>query len=191
MLSERSPGTADGRPAGELRSSPQMRLPIRGAPGRAKPDAAYRSFRFATVTLNQPNNAEFIFGPSVWPRNLSSPSRLRARVHRDWRAEVAIVVALSGDERMIRLTHPATPILPFLSRPEPCPRTRRAVAQARARCVQNGGARRQLRNGGTRLSEAVSGSPSSKPASSCASTGRRFRASGGGPRTVRDRRCAT
>ena len=51
---------------------------------------------------NQPSNAKFIFGPSVWLRGLIKPPPGHAIAYIDWSSqEVAIAAALSGDEAMM------------------------------------------------------------------------------------------
>jgi hypothetical protein len=50
---------------------------------------------------NQPSNARFIFGPSVWLRPLIQPGPGRAVAYVDWsQQELAIAAALSGDPAM-------------------------------------------------------------------------------------------
>jgi DNA polymerase-1 len=51
---------------------------------------------------NQPSNAKFIFGPSVWLRGLIKPPPGCAIAYIDWASqEIAIAAALSGDEGML------------------------------------------------------------------------------------------
>jgi len=57
---------------------------------------------FASRTgRNQPSNARFIFGPSVWLRGLIKPAAGMAVAYVDWeQQEFGIAVALSGDRAM-------------------------------------------------------------------------------------------
>ncbi len=51
---------------------------------------------------NQPSNSKFLFGPAVWMRGLMRPPEGYGIAYIDFSAqEIAIVAALSGDERMI------------------------------------------------------------------------------------------
>ncbi len=63
---------------------------------------------------NQPSNAQFIFGPSVWLRSLIKPNQGRAIAYVDWsQQEFAIAGALSGDQGMMDAYMSGDPYLAF------------------------------------------------------------------------------
>jgi DNA polymerase I len=63
---------------------------------------------------NQPSNAKFIFGPSVWIRGLIKPSPGYAIAYVDWsNQEVGIAAKLSGDEKMLKAYQSGDPYLEF------------------------------------------------------------------------------
>jgi DNA polymerase I-like protein with 3'-5' exonuclease and polymerase domains len=63
---------------------------------------------------NQPSNARFIFGPSVWLRGLIKPPRGCAVAYVDWQQqEFAIAAALSGDTAMQAAYRSGDPYLAF------------------------------------------------------------------------------
>jgi len=63
---------------------------------------------------NQPSNAKFIFGPSVWLRFLIKPAPGYALSYLDWsQQEFAIAAALSGDEAMMEAYLSGDPYLAF------------------------------------------------------------------------------
>jgi hypothetical protein len=101
-------------PLRELRSSlAQMRLADLsvGADGRNR--ALLSAFR-SRSGRNQPSNARFIFGPSVWLRNLIRPEPGYALAYIDWQAqEFGIAAALSGDHRMMEAYASGDPYLAF------------------------------------------------------------------------------
>jgi DNA polymerase I len=101
-------------PLRELRSSlAQLRLAdlCVGSDGRNR--ALLSAFRSRTGR-NQPSNAKFIFGPSVWLRNLIKPPPGRAIAYLDWSAqEYGIGASLSGDRRMIDAYTSGDPYLTF------------------------------------------------------------------------------
>jgi len=68
---------------------------------------------FASKTgRNQPSNAKFVFGPSVWLRGLIRPERGSALVYADWSSqEFGIAASLSGDERMLEAYRSGDPYL--------------------------------------------------------------------------------
>ena len=68
---------------------------------------------FASKTgRNQPSNAKFVFGPSVWLRGLIRPERGSALVYADWSSqEFGIAASLSGDERMMEAYRSGDPYL--------------------------------------------------------------------------------
>ncbi|MBX7075615.1 MAG: hypothetical protein K1X71_20940, partial [Pirellulales bacterium] len=70
---------------------------------------------FASRTgRNQPSNARFIFGPSVWLRGLIQPAPGRAVAYLDWcQQEFGIAAALSGDARMADAYSSGDPYLAF------------------------------------------------------------------------------
>src|SRR5262249_7936471 len=89
-------------PLRELRISlPQLRLqdPPVGAHGRNRcMTSAYR----ARTGRNQPSNAKFIFGPSVWIRGLIRPTPGTGIAYLDWsQQEFGIAAALSKDPNMM------------------------------------------------------------------------------------------
>lgn len=70
---------------------------------------------FASRTSrNQPSNAKFIFGPSVWLRGLIQPPPGRAVAYCDWsQQEFGIAGALSGDSAMMEAYASGDPYLAF------------------------------------------------------------------------------
>lgn len=63
---------------------------------------------------NQPSNARFIFGPSVWLRGLIRPSEGMALAYVDWeQQEFGIAAALSGDNAMMAAYQSGDPYLKF------------------------------------------------------------------------------
>jgi len=63
---------------------------------------------------NQPSNAKFIFGPSVWLRSLIKPEPGRAVAYVDWaQQEFGIAAALSGDPAMRAAYTSGDPYLEF------------------------------------------------------------------------------
>jgi hypothetical protein len=63
---------------------------------------------------NQPSNAKFIFGPSVWLRSLIKPEAGRALAYIDYeQQEFGIAAALSGDAKMIEAYQSGDPYLTF------------------------------------------------------------------------------
>ena len=105
---------------------------------------------FASKTgRNQPSNAKFIFGPSVWLRGLIRPERGSALVYADWSSqEFGIAAALSGDERMMEAYRSGDPYLAFakLCRRRAARRDEETHKRERDR-VQGRDARRILRHG--------------------------------------------
>jgi hypothetical protein len=73
---------------------------------------------FASRTgRNQPSNARFIFGPSVWLRGLIKPTTGNAVAYVDWeQQEFGIAAALSGDQPMIDAYMSDDPYLAFAKR---------------------------------------------------------------------------
>jgi hypothetical protein len=89
-------------PLRELRSSlSAFRLGVNlsvGGGGRNR--CGLRPF-WTKTGRNQPSNAEYIFGPSVWIRSLVRPPEGCAIAYIDWRQqEIGIAAALSGDPAM-------------------------------------------------------------------------------------------
>jgi DNA polymerase-1 len=63
---------------------------------------------------NQPSNAKFIFGPSVWLRGLIQPQPGYGVAYVDWsQQEFGIAAALSGDDSMMRAYASGDPYLAF------------------------------------------------------------------------------
>ena len=72
--------------------------------------SAFRS----TTGRNQPSNAKFIFGPSVWLRALIKPKPGKALAYIDWsQQEFGIAAALSGDALMQKAYSSGDPYLEF------------------------------------------------------------------------------
>jgi DNA polymerase-1 len=101
-------------PLRELRSSlAQLRLAdlCVGKDGRNR--TLLSAFQSRTGR-NQPSNAKFIFGPSVWLRNLIKPPPGQALAYVDWSSqEFGIAAALSGDQRMLEAYVSGDPYLSF------------------------------------------------------------------------------
>ena len=123
-------------PLRELRSSlSQMRLAdLRvGRDGRNR--TLLSAFRSRTGR-NQPSNAKFIFGPSVWLRNLIKPEPGFALAYIDWSSqEFAIAAALSGDERMIEAYASGDPYLAFAKQAGAVPEDATKLSHKRERDV--------------------------------------------------------
>ena len=82
-----------------------------GADGRNR--AMLSSFG-ARTSRNTPSNSRFIFGPSVWIRNLIQPPPGHAVASIDWsQQEFGIAGVLSGDERMLAAYLSGDPYLAF------------------------------------------------------------------------------
>ena len=76
----------------------------------------------ARTGRNQPSNAKFIFGPSVWLRGLIQPEPGRAVAYTDWaQQEFAIAAALSGDSAMMEAYVSGDPYLTFAKQAEAVP----------------------------------------------------------------------
>jgi hypothetical protein len=90
---------------------------------------------FRSITgRNQPSNARFIFGPSVWLRSLIKPEPGRAVAYVDWsQQEFGIAAALSGDRAMLDAYTSGDPYLTFAkqARAVPCDATRRSHPRER------------------------------------------------------------
>jgi DNA polymerase-1 len=101
-------------PLRELRSSlAELRLnDLRvGRDGRNR--TILSAFRSRTGR-NQPSNAKFIFGPSVWLRGLIKPPPGQAVAYVDWKQqEFGIAAALSGDTAMQAAYRSGDPYLAF------------------------------------------------------------------------------
>jgi DNA polymerase I len=68
----------------------------------------------ARTSRNQPSNAKFIFGPSVWIRSLIKPEPGWAIAYIDWeQQEFGIAAVLSGDPNMIAAYVSGDPYLAF------------------------------------------------------------------------------
>jgi DNA polymerase-1 len=68
----------------------------------------------ARTGRNQPSNAKFIFGPSVWLRGLIKPSAGYGIAYIDWQQqEFGIAAALSGDPLMMEAYRSGDPYLAF------------------------------------------------------------------------------
>jgi hypothetical protein len=86
-------------PLRELRSSlSDLRLNDLAVGADARNRTVLSAFRSRTGR-NQPSNAKFIFGPSVWLRGLIKPPPGHAVAYVDWsQQEIGIAAALSGDQ---------------------------------------------------------------------------------------------
>ncbi len=94
--------------------------------------SAFRS----TSGRNQPSNARFIFGPSVWLRNLIQPREDHAVAYVDWsQQEFGIAAALSGDRAMQAAYTSGDPYLTFAkqARAVPPDATKKSHPQERER----------------------------------------------------------
>jgi DNA polymerase-1 len=92
----------------------------------------------ARTGRNQPSNARFIFGPSVWLRGLIQPPPGYGIAYIDWaQQEFGIAAALSRDPKMMAAYHSGDPYLAFASRLARCPprrqnnRTKQSVISSR------------------------------------------------------------
>jgi hypothetical protein len=101
-------------PMRELRSSlSEMRLSSLqvGSDGRNR---CLLSPFSARTGRNQPSNAKFIFGPSVWLRGLIQPKPGWGLAYVDWsQQEFGIAAALSGDQGMMDAYRSGDPYLAF------------------------------------------------------------------------------
>jgi hypothetical protein len=71
---------------------------------------------------NQPSNARFIFGPSVWLRSLIRPTEGRALAYIDWsQQEFGIAAALSSDPAMMAAYQSGDPYLTFAKQADAVP----------------------------------------------------------------------
>jgi hypothetical protein len=88
-------------PIRELRHSlSQLRLNDLAVGGDGRNRCILSTFQ-ARTGRNQPSNAKFVFGPSVWLRCLIQPGTGMAVAYIDWsQQELAIAARLSNDERM-------------------------------------------------------------------------------------------
>lgn len=113
---------------------------------------------------NQPSNAKFIFGPSVWLRGLIKPPSGRAVAYLDWKSqEIAVAAAISGDDVLWEAYSSGDPYMTFaiqagMAPPEATKGTHKDI---RNRCkaivlgVQYGmGAENMALSAGIHLSEA-------------------------------------
>jgi hypothetical protein len=94
--------------------------------------SAFRSL----TSRNQPSNARFIFGPSVWLRSLIRPEPGRAVAYVDWsQQEFGIAAALSDDPAMMAAYMSGDPYLAFAkqARAVPADATKQSHPQERER----------------------------------------------------------
>lgn len=93
---------------------------------------------FASITgRNQPSNARFIFGPSVWLRGLIKPPPGHGIAYIDYSSqEFGIAAALSGDEAMQEAYHSGDVYLAFAERAglAPAGATKATHGEIRERC---------------------------------------------------------
>jgi DNA polymerase I len=101
-------------PLRELRSSlADLRLNDLAVGRDGKNRTILSAFRSRTGR-NQPSNAKFIFGPSVWLRGLIKPPPGHAAIYCDWsQQEFGIAAALSGDAAMQAAYRSGDPYLAF------------------------------------------------------------------------------
>jgi hypothetical protein len=128
-------------PLRELRYAlSQMRLSdlAVGADGRNR--TLLSTFR-ARTGRNQPSNAKFIFGPSVWLRGLIRPPAGYGLGYLDWQQqEFGIAAALSGDPLMLAAYRSGDPYLAFAKQAGAAPAdatkaTHQAVREQFKACV--------------------------------------------------------
>jgi hypothetical protein len=95
----------------------------------------------ARTGRNQPSNAHFIFGPSVWLRGLIKPPPGHGIAYIDYeQQEFAIAAALSGDQIMMAAYQSGDPYLDFAKRagavpPDATKETHKAVRNQYKQCV--------------------------------------------------------
>lgn len=101
-------------PIRELRSSlSEMRLSRLAVGEDSRNRCLLSAFRSKTGR-NQPSNAKFIFGPSVWLRGLIKPPPGHGLAYVDWsQQEFGIAAALSGDVAMCDAYDSGDPYLAF------------------------------------------------------------------------------
>lgn len=101
-------------PLRELRAAlSQMRLADLAVGPDGRNRTLLSAFR-ARTSRNQPSNARFIFGPSVWLRGLIQPPPGHAAIYIDWsQQEFGIAAALSGDRMMMDAYSSGDPYLAF------------------------------------------------------------------------------
>jgi hypothetical protein len=101
-------------PLRELRSAlSEMRLNGLTVGGDSRNRTLLSAFR-ARTGRNQPSNARFIFGPSVWLRGLIQPPPGYGIAYIDWgQQEFGIAAALSGDRNMMDAYQSGDPYLAF------------------------------------------------------------------------------
>ena len=86
---------------------------------------------------NQPSTSSFIFGPSVWIRNLIKPEQGRAIAYVDWSSqEIAIAAALSNDALLWAAYESGDPYLAFAKQAGIIPpdATKESHPEARQQC---------------------------------------------------------
>ncbi len=101
-------------PIQELRHAlSQLRLADLAVGGDGRNRTMLSAFR-ARTGRNQPSNAKFLFGPSVWLRGLIRPAPGWGLAYIDWsQQEFGIAAALSGDPAMIEAYLTGDPYLAF------------------------------------------------------------------------------
>jgi DNA polymerase family A len=109
-----------------------------GADGRNR--TLLSAFRSGTGR-NQPSNAKFIFGPSVWLRGLIKPPPGHGVAYIDWsQQEFGIAAALSGDAAMLDAYRSGDPYLAFAKQSGAVPadatkQTHGAIRELYKQCV--------------------------------------------------------
>jgi DNA polymerase family A len=90
---------------------------------------------FASRTgRNQPSNAKFIFGPSVWMRGIIKPPQGYGVGYIDWsQQEFGIAAALSGDAAMMDAYHSGDPYLAFAKQANAVPQRATKLSHAAER----------------------------------------------------------
>jgi DNA polymerase I len=128
-------------PLRELRSSlSEMRLSDLAVGRDGRNRTILSAFR-ARTGRNQPSNTKFIFGPSVWLRNLIKPPPGSGLAYIDWKQqEFGIAAALSGDPLMKEAYLSDDPYLAFAKQagaapPSATKATHKAIREQYKACV--------------------------------------------------------
>jgi hypothetical protein len=128
-------------PMRELRSAlSELRLNDLAVGSDGRNRVMLSAFRSGTGR-NQPSNAKFIFGPSVWLRGLIKPPPGSGVVYLDWsQQEFGIAAALSGDANMIAAYQSGDPYLAFAKQAGAVPadatkKTHGAIRELFKQCV--------------------------------------------------------
>ncbi len=111
-------------PVRELRSSlSQLKLEDLAVGSDGRNRCLLSAFR-ARTGRNQPSNSKFVFGPSVWLRNLIKPESGTGLAYIDWeQQEFGIAAALSKDPKMLEAYASGDPYLAFAKQAGAAPET--------------------------------------------------------------------